>query len=219
MKTGPVVSCMLWNYRIWDWGEIHHDPNEYYPFDIGGAEHDVIVLGWKDDPSIRNGGYWICKNSLGPEWGYDGFFNIEYGSLKIDRIYIAWVNYHPDSYEWFNEPPPSAPSIDGTTNGKAGVDYEYTFRSIDPNELAVRYYINWDDGQSEEWIGPYTSNRSVRINHTWSKQGIYNVQAIALNTNNSLSSWGALEVTIPRGQYARFHRLQMILDVLRLNIR
>lgn len=222
MEKGPVVACMLWNYRIWDWGEINHDPDDYYPYDFGGGEHDVVIVGWKDDPSIPHGGYWICKNSLGPEWGYEGFFNIVYGSLKIDRIYIVWVDYDPDSFGWPDEPkPPDAPSIDGPTTGKPGIVYEYTFSSTDPNGLDVHYYIIWGDGTSEKWIGPYASDMDVKVNHTWSKQGTYKVMAMAMNTNDSISPWGTLEVIMPKNKNLcylrwldRFPRLQWLLCVL-----
>ncbi|MCK5261678.1 MAG: hypothetical protein KAJ44_05820 [Thermoplasmatales archaeon] len=204
METGPVAACMLWNNKIWDWGEVHHDPDDYYPYDFGGSEHDVVIVGWKDDPSICHGGYWICKNSLGPNWGYEGFFNIEYGSLKIDRIYIVWVDYDPESFDWPDDPnPPDAPSIDGPTTGKASTEYEYTFSSTDPNELDVCYYINWGDGTSEEWIGPYASDTDIKVNHTWIKQGKYTVMAMAMNTNDLISPWGTLEVTMPLNQQSQ----------------
>jgi cathepsin X len=199
MKTGPVVACMLWNNDIWDWGEVHHDPDEYYPYDFGGAEHDVVIVGWKDDPTISHGGYWICKNSLGPQWGYEGFFNLEYGSLKIERIYIVWVDYNPDCFDWPDEPdPPDTPLIDGPTTGNVGTEYTYTFSSTDPNELAVRYYISWGDSTSEEWIGPYASKTDVTVNHTWSEKGTYTVMAMAMNTDDVISPWGTLEVTMPK---------------------
>jgi len=66
----------------------------------------VCIVGWKDDDSIQNGGYWICKNSWGTDWGYDGFANIEYGSMNIDKSrfpfdgFILWVDYNPDDYAW-----------------------------------------------------------------------------------------------------------------------
>jgi C1A family cysteine protease len=41
--------------------------------------HSVCVVGY-DDP----GGFWICKNSMGSNWGESGFFRIAYGQCGID---------------------------------------------------------------------------------------------------------------------------------------
>jgi len=89
-----------------------HDPNAYFPagrsyFNIIG--HYLLIVGWKDNESISNGGYWMCKNSWGTDWGYDGFVNIEYGALSFDcpciinkvfEHHIVWVDYDPESYKW-----------------------------------------------------------------------------------------------------------------------
>ena len=103
MESGPVVATMLFTYlghgsdNLEEWGYTHHDPTDYYPYPgpMPGTNHQVVIVGWKDDTSITNGGYWIVKNSLSEEWGYDGFFNLEYGSLNIDRADINWVDYNP----------------------------------------------------------------------------------------------------------------------------
>jgi C1A family cysteine protease len=57
--------------------------------------HCVSVVGYNDA-----GGYWICKNSWGPNWGAGGFFNIAYGQCGIDAqmwavdgiVETGWLN-------------------------------------------------------------------------------------------------------------------------------
>ncbi len=44
---------------------------------VGG--HAIAIIGFND-----TGEYWICKNSWGPNWGENGFFNIKYGECGID---------------------------------------------------------------------------------------------------------------------------------------
>jgi len=43
-----------------------------------GLDHGVLVVGY--DNSNAGHGYWIVKNSWGPKWGLNGFFNIAMGS-------------------------------------------------------------------------------------------------------------------------------------------
>ena len=106
LESGPVVAAMLFTIylhgpnNIEEWGYTHHNPTDYYPYPgpVQGTNHQVVIVGWKDDSSITNGGYWIVKNSLSEEWGYDGFFNIEYNSLNIDKAEIDSVDYNPANY-------------------------------------------------------------------------------------------------------------------------
>lgn len=56
---------------------------------LGG--HIIIITGWKNDPSVKNGGYWICKNSSGINWGEGGYFRIAYDELNIALYYIGVV--------------------------------------------------------------------------------------------------------------------------------
>jgi hypothetical protein len=97
MQTGPVVASMLVTNDFNAFGYAIHNPDDYYhyPGPVDGTNHQVIVVGWRDDVSVGNGGYWICKNSHGTGFGYDGFFNIEYGSLNIDNSFIGWVTLFP----------------------------------------------------------------------------------------------------------------------------
>ncbi|MCP4728218.1 MAG: hypothetical protein GY863_24475 [bacterium] len=62
--------------------------------EVGG--HWVVIVGWQDDASVKNGGYWICRNSSGPDWGEDGYFRIAYGESGIDDYYFCYGSYKID---------------------------------------------------------------------------------------------------------------------------
>jgi len=101
-ENGPVATHMKVTDLFKAFGAIIHNPNLYYPrFKRShSVNHVVMIVGWKDIPFIPSGGYWICKNSWGTDWGYDGFFNIAYGSLNIDGSLIVWADYDPNSFDF-----------------------------------------------------------------------------------------------------------------------
>jgi len=99
----------------------------------------------------------------------------------------------------FNNPP-DPPDITGLTSGKAGTEYEYTFVAVDPDDDDVYYYIEWGDGEIEEWIGPFESSEEVTVSHTWEEEGDYTIRAKAKDSYDAESDWGTLEVTMPVNQ-------------------
>ena len=96
--------------------------------------------------------------------------------------------------------PPNTPIINGTTNGKLGVEYEYTFVSIDPDSDCMYYYVDWGDGNFEELVGPNDSGEEIIVGHTWSEQGTYIIRAKATDVFGAESDWGTLSVTMPVNQ-------------------
>ncbi|MFZ3555057.1 C1 family peptidase [Streptomyces sp. BH055] len=74
-SEGPLIACFT----------VYEDFFAYaggvYRHVSGGRAggHCVCVVGYDDE-----GGYWICKNSWGEDWGEDGFFRICYGEVGID---------------------------------------------------------------------------------------------------------------------------------------
>jgi streptogramin lyase len=95
---------------------------------------------------------------------------------------------------------PSAPSIDGKTNGDIGVEYEYTFVSTDEDDDVLYYWIEWGDGIIEEWVGPHASGADVKIKHSWVEQGTYDIKAQSRDDDGFVSPWGTLTVTMPRNR-------------------
>ncbi len=290
MQNGPVTTAYMVTWYIHekdnfiDWSCKNHDSDDYFSSSLqfNMTNHLVVIVGWKDDPSIGNGGYWICKNSWGTVFGINGFFNIEYGCLRIDTTAISSVDYNPDvvvnwvpvadadglyygdvgseiifdasgsfdhegeivSYLWdfgdgYNEygmvvshnydsqevypitltvsdnegnvandttwafigrsnGPPIKPTIEGPTEGKKGIEYDFSFSSTDPDGDDIYYFIHWGDGLIERWFGPYSSGETVTINHTWYGKATFAITAKAKDEYEFCSDWANFELSLLR---------------------
>ncbi|KYK23648.1 hypothetical protein AYK25_06595 [Thermoplasmatales archaeon SM1-50] len=165
IQKGPLMAYFWASGRFIRWGTYAKDPSQYYPDRNeqcpNYVNHGTTIVGWKDDPSIRNGGYWICKNTWGPNWGYNGFFNIEYDCMNLGG-FIAWVDYDPESYDW----PPVA-NAGGFYYGKIGEEVNFDgSKSIDPEGAISSYF--WNFGDNTTASGPMVS-------HVYTEQGVYPV--------------------------------------------
>lgn len=87
VEYGPLATAMDYKPALDDYTGGIFDPGN----SKDGGGHWVVIVGWKDDASVKNGGYWIVKNSDVPNWGENGFCNIPYTVCNIDRYVIAYL--------------------------------------------------------------------------------------------------------------------------------
>ncbi len=186
-QDGPIAAGINVTEDFINYWSFNNNENDYYPDTNehwgNQLNHIIVIVGWKDDPGIDNGGYWICKNSWGIEWGFDGFFNIEYGGLFIGT-YISWVDYQP------NDQRPEKPSRPiGIIDGKTNTDYCYSSSSIDPNGDQIFFLFDWGDGTDSNWIGPYDSGEIVNITHSWNMRRNYEIKTKVKDIHDLESEW------------------------------
>jgi len=177
----------------------------YVGTNIGdGAGGEIIAVNPDGSERWRKriADYWVDSS---PSIGEDGTVYIG-SAYEMGKGYLhAFGKLDPNA--------PEAPSIDGETNGEAGVEYEYTFSTIDPNDDDVYYYIEWGDGEFEDWFGPYASGEEVVVSHSWNEQDTYTIRARAKDTDNLWGPWGELEVTMPVNQHIySFPLIQRLLE-------
>jgi hypothetical protein len=210
MQHGPIMAGMETTLRYLLWGLTHHSPEDYLPYRglkwRNSVNHAVTIVGWKDDSSIANGGYWICKNTIGTFFADEGFFNIEYGALFIG-VAVVWADYDPASFDW----PPNIPTIKGSTSGTAGVEYTFTFATIDPDgNDDVCYSIDWGDGANSGWLGPFDAGSGCTVSHSWEGNGDYEIKGRAKDPNGLVSEWSqsfVVGITKDRVEDTEFNRL------------
>lgn len=60
-------------------------------------------------------------------------------------------------------------------------DFSTFYISIpqDPDGDQVYYLINWGDGNSSGWIGPYEPDETASISHVWSEEGTFKIKVKA----------------------------------------
>jgi outer membrane protein assembly factor BamB len=92
---------------------------------------------------------------------------------------------------------PTAPTITGEINGRIKTSYSYTFTSTSPQDKDIYYLIDWGDGSTSGWLGPYNSGETLTISHSWETKGTYMIKARAKDTDNRWGPWGTLSVTMP----------------------
>jgi hypothetical protein len=96
--------------------------------------------------------------------------------------------------------PPTAPNISGPIHGKVGVEYNWTFVSIDPDEDDVYYLVQWAGGCGAQKWGSYPSGEEITLNHTYYQEGKFTIYAQAVDIHGAESNWSTFEVTIPRNK-------------------
>jgi len=62
------------------------------------------------------------------------------------------------------------------------------------------YYIDWGDGVTQEWIGPYASGESLEIKHIWENKSNYDIRAKAKDIAGRESNWATLKFIMPRSR-------------------
>jgi C1A family cysteine protease/PKD repeat protein len=174
MEKGPVISDIYASEDFRSWGRRNHKKTDIYPYEkpIIWSNHVVIIVGWKDDLQLTNGGYWICKNSWGKSWGNNGFFNIEYNGQGIDNGYIIWADYNPYSYDWNPVSRPGGPYT-------ADMNERITFngsKSFDVEDAELEY--EWDFGNNITKTGS-------KVTYHFPNRGIYTVSLTVMDTQGN----------------------------------
>jgi C1A family cysteine protease len=105
---GPLVTTMDVYYDFFSYsGGIY----EYATGSYQGG-HAILIVGYRNDTSRPDGGYFKVKNSWGSGWGDGGYFYIGYSQLGNPVYFGEWtIAYSTPTLP----PPPTAPGGLGAT--------------------------------------------------------------------------------------------------------
>ena len=84
---------------------------------------------------------------------------------------------------------PEIPTIIGPSIGGVDTMYEFKLTSTDPDGDEVFYFMDWDDGDTSGWVGPFSSGETISLNHTWTSPGTYNLKAKSRDIFYDESEW------------------------------
>jgi hypothetical protein len=198
---------------VWDFSTIvepNHPPNKptiyensgtlyVYTTDVDGDDV-MYIIDW-DDGTTTETGYYPSGESveISHVWS-PGTYYITAMAKDIFGAESDWSN----PYEIIIEnTPPETPQVDGPNKGKPGIEYTFTIVTNDIDGDEIYYYIDWDDGNIEDWIGPYTSGSEITVDHTWEENGIYTIKVKAKDTHDEESGIAEFNIEIPRARTNR----------------
>jgi len=84
---------------------------------------------------------------------------------------------------------PLPPLICGPESGDIGKEIIFEVVTTDPAEQDVYYFIDWGDGNIDDWFGPYPSGEQVTVSHVFEEDGNYSITAIAENVFGTEGVW------------------------------
>ena len=183
--TGPTNGIVNYEYNYTVVTTEPDGEDVYYYIDWG----DGTDSGWLGPFSSGT------STTAQKSWNTSATYTAQARAKDINEVLSEWSD--PLSVSIINDQPPNTPTIDGRALGKTGTPNPYTFTTIDVNGDDVYYYIDWGDGQVDEWVGPYNSSEIAEITHIWDTKGIYTIKAKAKDVYGIQSDWGTLKVIMP----------------------
>lgn len=176
-----LCGIALYSSDTYNDGDWHHA--EFY---FNGITANPTIDLFVDNVLDNTVTHWLCEIAndefAKTKIGMHAYYSTDCFNGYIDEFEII-------KYEQGNDQAP--PTIDGPTEGKPNVEYEYTFITEDPEEDEVYIQIDWDDGTDIDWIGPFDSGEEVTIDHEWDDEGVYEVKAKSKDRWDD-SSWSPL---------------------------
>jgi len=170
---------------------------DFPDIDVEPEKTYYIVINQEEDGKY----HWIGDS------GYD-YYNrgFSYSHQEYTQIWdnlseiIVNFDFCFKTYSYGDNLPPNIPTINGSISGKAGTKYGYEIYTIDPEENDVYYLIDWGDGVTSEWLGPYESGEVTHFDHSWEEKDGYTLKVKSKDIFGDKSDWATLEVSMSKNK-------------------
>ncbi|MDH7518099.1 MAG: M28 family peptidase [Candidatus Thermoplasmatota archaeon] len=186
--TGPINGVINQEYTYTVVTTDPDDDDVYYYIDWGDGTNSGWLGPYTSGAPIQSSHTWLGLGS----------YQVRVKAKDINAAQSTWSE--PLVVTIFGNAPPNKPTIDGPTNGKIGVTYQYNITATDPDGDQVYLFVSWGDNTNTGWIGPYSSGEVVIVSHKWNRKGTYTISAKARDIWGYESSWATLTVVMPRDQ-------------------
>jgi hypothetical protein len=114
-----------------------------------------------------------------------------YGSDKYN--FIPWSG---DFSLIFKTAVPETITFDGPKSGIIGEEQNYTIIADGYPDYDMYYYIDWGDGDVDEWIGPHPSGKEINVTHIWEIEGNHTIKVKAKNSLDMETDYITMEISI-----------------------
>jgi outer membrane protein assembly factor BamB len=84
--------------------------------------------------------------------------------------------------------------ITGPSWGFINVNYIFCIVATNPNANTLYCKWDWDDGNSTDWLGPYSSGEMIYGSHAWTQRGTYGVRVKLKDISGQESGWSDAHV-------------------------
>lgn len=204
-----AFTTSYYSWVVFDFEDIFVDIGQTYYIvckTVNASGNWYLWAAHNDSLSYPDGCAWISTDG-GDTWSNQSFSRNEkeYRTYHQNNgqatKYVAGFTWDTcfKTYGRDNQPP-GALYINGLTNGKAGIEYDYTLITVDPDDDDVYYLIDWGDGSVDDWLGPFGSDTLITVSHIWFEKGTYIVRARAKDVHGLIGPWVTLEVSMAKAR-------------------
>ena len=85
--------------------------------------------------------------------------------------------------------PPDKPIITGPSTGYEEEEITLYFSTTDPDGHDLYYLVDWGDGTTSEWLGPYASGETAEASYVFETPAEYFIKVKAKDIKNGQSEW------------------------------